>query len=122
MVPFGQSLEFQSAIGSVLQNVNTPDIVVKRFHHRKKRELYMGSNTKQTSPSVASLAGKTLQSSSASQVQKQLAASALAQAHTGKQTGAAIEATASKALRSTTASATTQKLAGSVVSQSNKKR
>ncbi|MBT0571255.1 hypothetical protein KIK84_13050 [Curvibacter sp. CHRR-16] len=82
----------------------------------------MATNSKQTSPSVASLAGKTLQSGNASLVQKQLAASALAQARTGKQTGAAIEATASKALRSNSASATTQKLAGSVVSQSNRKR
>jgi len=82
----------------------------------------MASNTKQTSPSLASLAGKTLQSSNASNIQKQLAASALAQAHTGKQTGSAIEAAASKALRSSSASATTQKLAGSVVSQANRKR
>lgn len=82
----------------------------------------MAINTKQTSSSVASLAGKTLQSGGASQIQKQLAGSALAQAHSGKQTGAAIEATASKALRSGSASATTQKLAGSVVSQSNRKR
>lgn len=82
----------------------------------------MASNSKQTSSTLASLASKTLRSGSASQVQKQLAASALAQAGTRKQTGAAIEATASKALRSSTASATTQKLAGSVVSQSNRKR
>lgn len=82
----------------------------------------MASNTKQTSPSVASLAGKTLQSGNASQVQRKLAASALAQVKTGKQTSAAIEAKASKALRSSSASATTQKLAGSVVSQSNRKR
>lgn len=82
----------------------------------------MATNTKKTSPSVASLAGKTLQNDSTSRVQKQLAGSALAQARTGKQTGATIEATASKALRSSSASATTQKLAGSVVSQSNRKR
>lgn len=82
----------------------------------------MATNSKQTSPSVASLAGKTLQSGSASQLQRELAGSALAQAGTGKQTGAAIEATASRALRSSTASPTTQKLAGSVVSQSNRKR
>jgi hypothetical protein len=82
----------------------------------------MANNTKQTSQSVASLAGRTLQSGGASQIQKQLAASALAQAGTGKQTGAAIEATASKALRGSSASNVTQKLAGSVVSQSNRKR
>lgn len=82
----------------------------------------MANNTKRTSPSVASLAGKTLQNASASHIQKQLAASALAQAGTGKQTGASTEAAASKALRNSSASNTTQKLAGSVVSQSNRKR
>lgn len=81
----------------------------------------MVTNTKQTSNSVASLAGKTLQSSTASHIQKQLAASALSQAGTGRQTGAGMEAKASKAL-SSSSSPTTQKLAGSVVSQSNRKR
>ena len=80
----------------------------------------MATNTKQTSNSVGSLAGKTLQSSNASQVQKSLAGSALAQSGTGKQTGAGMEAKASKALHSS--NTTTQKLAGSVVSQSNRKR
>ncbi|NIF82715.1 hypothetical protein F3J24_04215 [Comamonas sp. Tr-654] len=82
----------------------------------------MSSNTKQTSPKVASLAGKTLQSGSASAVQRSLAASALRQAGTPAQTGAKMEAKASGALDNARSSATTKTLAGSVVSQSNRKR
>lgn len=82
----------------------------------------MADNPNKTSPSVASLAGKTLQRDGASKLQKSLAGSALAQAGTGKQTGAALEAKASQALRKPTASDTTHTLAGSVVSQSNRKR
>lgn len=73
----------------------------------------MGSNTKQTSSQVASLAGKTLQSGSASAVQRSLAGSALRQAGSPAQTGA---------LTSAKSSATTKTLAGSVVAQSNRKR
>ena len=82
----------------------------------------MGSNTKQTSPQVASLAGKTLQSSSSSGVQRSLAGSALRQAGTPAQTGTEMEGKASGALDSARSSATTKTLAGSVVSQSNRKR
>jgi hypothetical protein len=109
-------------IGSVLLNLKTPYIVLLGSFHEHISGGRMANNSKQTSKSVASLAGKTLQSSGASQVQRQLAASALAQSGTGKQTGASIEATASKALRSNSGSNVTQKLAGSVVSQSNRKR
>lgn len=82
----------------------------------------MATNSKKTTTPVASLAGKTLQSSGASKVQKQLAGSVLAQTGTKKQTGAAIEPKASQALRSTSSSGVTKTLAGSVVSQSNRKR
>lgn len=82
----------------------------------------MAGNSKQTSSSMASLAGKTLRSGGSSQAAKTLAGSALAQAGSARQTGAAVEATASKALRSPNSSATTRSLAGSVVSQSNRKR
>lgn len=82
----------------------------------------MASNSKQTSSSMASLAGKTLRSGNSSQAAKTIAGSALAQASSARQTGAAVEAAASKALRSANTSSTTRSLAGSVVSQSNRKR
>lgn len=82
----------------------------------------MPSNSKQTSPRVASVAGKALQSSSASNLQKSLAGSALRQASTGAQTGARTEAKASHALDNPKSSSLTRTLAGSVVSQSNRKR
>ncbi|MEK8034948.1 hypothetical protein AACH06_29385 [Ideonella sp. DXS29W] len=82
----------------------------------------MPTNSKQTSPSVASTAGKTLQSPSASSLQKSLAGSALRQAGTPAQTGAATEGKASRALDSAKSAPLTRTLAGSVVSQSNKKR
>ncbi|KAB2904046.1 MAG: hypothetical protein F9K35_02715 [Burkholderiaceae bacterium] len=82
----------------------------------------MGSNTKQTSSQVASLAGKTLQSTGASAVQRALAGSALRQSGTAAQTGAKMEAKASGALDNPRSSSTTKTLAGSVVSQSNRKR
>lgn len=82
----------------------------------------MGSNTKQTSSRVASLAGKTLQSGSASALQRSLAGSALRQAGTPAQTGARTEGKASGALDNARSSSTTRTLAGSVVSQSNHKR
>lgn len=81
-----------------------------------------GKNTKQTSSPVASLAARTLNNSSASQIQKSLAGSALAQSGTKKQTGPATEDAASRALRSGSAAPVTKRLAASVVSQSNKKR
>ena len=112
----------QNPSSSALPDLKTPYIVLTGSIDELLSGDRMTNNSKQTSKGVASLAGKTLQSSGASQVQKQLAASALAQSGKGKQTGAAIEATASKALRSNSGSNVTQKLAGSVVSQSNRKR
>lgn len=82
----------------------------------------MGRNAKQTSQQVASVAGKTLQSSSSSSIQKSLAGSALRQAGSPAQTGAKTEDAASKALRTDKAAPVTKTLAGSVVSQSNRRR
>lgn len=82
----------------------------------------MSKNTKQTSTRVASVAGKTLGSSSASTLQKSLAGSALRQAGSPAQTGAKTEDKASRALDSQKSSSITKTLAGSVVAQSNKKR
>jgi hypothetical protein len=82
----------------------------------------MANNSKQTSSRVASVAGKTLQSQSASAVQKSLAGSALRQAGSSAQTGAATEQKASRALDSSKSASVTRTLAGSVVSQSNRSR
>lgn len=82
----------------------------------------MAVNSKQTSSRVASTAGKTLSSGSASAVQKSLAGSALRQAGRPAQTGSAMEQKASRALESGRSSGVTTTLAGSVVSQSNRKR
>lgn len=82
----------------------------------------MASNSKQTSTRVASVAGKTLQSSGANSLQKSLAGSALRQAGSTAQTGARTEDKASRALDNPKSAPVTQTLAGSVVSQSNRKR
>jgi len=80
------------------------------------------ANSKQTSKGVGSLAAKTLQSKSASDIQKSLAGAALAQKGTSKQTGSEMEDVASKVLKSDKYAADTKRLAGSVLAQSNKKR
>lgn len=82
----------------------------------------MASNTKQTSPRVASTAGHTLQSNNASALQKSLAGSTLRQAGNAAQTGARTETKASQALDNPRSAPLTRSLAGSVVSQSNSKR
>lgn len=82
----------------------------------------MSRNTKQTSGRVATLASETLQSRSASQVAKSLAASALTQRSGSKQTGAKMEEVASRVLRGGKYSEETKDLAASVLSQSNKSR
>jgi hypothetical protein len=82
----------------------------------------MAKNTKQTSAEVASLAARILNNDSASDVQKTLAAAALAQARTGKQTGAATEDLAAKVLASERYADDTKTLAGSVLAQANKAR
>lgn len=82
----------------------------------------MAVNSKQTFPRVASAAGKTLGTSSASTLQKSLAGSALRQAAGSAQTSAGMEQKASRALEGSRSSTLTKTLAGSVVSQSNRKR
>lgn len=82
----------------------------------------MAKNTKQTSGAIASLAAGTLQDANASQIQRRLAGSALAQSGTGKQTGAEMETIASKVLSSDKYAPDTKTLAASVLSQSNKAR
>lgn len=78
------------------------------------------ANSKTSSNRIASLAGSTLGSPSASKVQKSLAGSALAQAGTSKTTSKSMETKASSALQSQNSSTTTKSLAASVVSQSKK--
>lgn len=85
-------------------------------------EDFMGSNTKQTSLKVASLAGSKLQSDSSSAIQRSLAGSALRQAGTPAQTGAKMEGKASGALTNSRSADATKTLAASLVSQSNRKR
>ncbi len=82
----------------------------------------MSKNSKQTSGRVASVAGKTLQNSGASSIQKSLAGSALRQVGSSAQTGARTEDKASRALDNPNSSPLTKTLAGSVVSQSNRNR
>lgn len=82
----------------------------------------MTKNTKQTSGAIASLAAGTLQDANASQIQRRLAGSALAQSGTSKQTGAEMETIASKVLSSDKYAHDTKTLAASVLSQSNKAR
>ncbi|RJX30875.1 MAG: hypothetical protein C4516_09030 [Oxalobacter sp.] len=76
---------------------------------------------KSTGKKVSSTAGRVLGSSSASQLQRSLAGSALAQSGTSKVTSKSMETKASGALQSPKASSTTKALAGSLVSQSKKK-
>ncbi len=82
----------------------------------------MPANTKKTSDRVATVAGKTLHSSSSSDIQKSLAGSALRQAGKSAQTGAKTEDKASRALDNPKSSPVTKTLAGSVVSQANRRR
>lgn len=82
----------------------------------------MKTNHKQTSQNVASLASDTLRNKNASNIGKQLAASALSQTGTPKQTGSHMENIASKALSSSKYSSDTKTLAASVLSQANKAR
>ncbi len=81
-----------------------------------------GKNVKQTSTEVAALAARLLNNSSASEVQKSLAAAALAQSRTAKQTSAAMEDLAAKVLGSDRYAGETKTLAGSVLAQSNRQR
>ena len=78
-------------------------------------------NSKKTSSSVASQASRALRSST-SEIQRQLAGSALSQAKSGHQTGQQMQGVAPAALNSPKYSSTTKTLAGSVLSQSDKNR
>jgi len=80
------------------------------------------TNKKKTGKKVASNAGSILTSSSASAIQKQLAASALSQTKSNNQTGSAMESKASAVLKSDKYSQATKELAASLLSQSDKKR
>jgi hypothetical protein len=82
----------------------------------------MSNNTKQTSTRIGRLASETLQSNSASQVAKSLAASALSQRSGDRQTGVKIEDTAARVLASNHYAKDTKELAASVLSQANKQR
>jgi hypothetical protein len=82
----------------------------------------MSKNTKQTSSRIGRLASETLQSSSASQVAKSLAASALSQRSGDRQTGARMEDTAARVLACDHYAKDTKVLAASVLSQANKQR
>lgn len=82
----------------------------------------MSTNTKKSSPRVATLAANTLTDPNASKIAKSLAASVVAQTNTGKQTGAKLEDIASKVIQSPKYSDDTKTLAASVLSQSNKER
>jgi hypothetical protein len=75
---------------------------------------------KSTGGKIASTAARTLSNPNASQIQKSLAGSALAQAGASKVTSKAMESGALAALKSQSSSATTKTLAASVVSQSKK--
>ena len=76
--------------------------------------------TKSSGSKTTALAAKILKSSGASQIQKQLAGSVLAQAHTSKVSSDAVAHKASVALNNPHSSNVTKHLAGSVLSQSTK--
>ena len=80
------------------------------------------ANKKQSSRRIATLASEILRNSSASDIQRSLAASVLSQRQKNHQTGAEMEDLASRVLRGSKYNAVTKELAGSVLSQSNKDR
>lgn len=82
----------------------------------------MSKNTKQMSTRIGRLASETLQSGSASQVAKSLAASALSQRSGDRQAGATMEDTAARVLASDRYAKDTKELAAPVLSQANKQR
>jgi len=82
----------------------------------------MPKNNKQTSDKIAKLASEVLNDDKSSQIQKELAGSALSQKVKKNQTGSEMEETAAKVLKSKKYNKTTKKLAASILSQSNKKR
>ena len=82
----------------------------------------MAINKKQTQPKITTLAVKTMNSKTASQIAKSLGASALAQTNTNKQTSSKMEVIAPKVLSSNKYNKNTKALAGTLLSQANKER
>ena len=82
----------------------------------------MTGNKKRTSQEVAHLASTILNNPNASEIEKKLAGSALAQTGNNKQTGAEMEDIASHVLHSNYYSKEAKELAASVLSQSVKGR
>ncbi|MCA6969744.1 hypothetical protein WCT65_01995 [Pectobacterium carotovorum] len=80
----------------------------------------MAKNPKQTSSKVASVAGRTLNDSNASKLQKQLAASALAQRVASSHTSDKMETIAAKALDNPRSAELTKQLAATVLAQATK--
>ncbi|MEX3931003.1 hypothetical protein AB4Y32_04125 [Paraburkholderia phymatum] len=80
----------------------------------------MTAQDKTTSDRVAHLAAIVLKRSAASKIEKELAASALAQHHTAKHTSAAIGKVAAHVLGDAHACAESKELAGSVLAQVRK--
>jgi len=80
----------------------------------------MAKNPKQTSSKVASVAGRTLNDSNASKLQKQLAASALAQRTASSHTSDKMETIAAKALDNPRSAELTKQLAATVLAQATK--
>lgn len=80
------------------------------------------NNSKKTSPEMGSVASRTLRDPNASDIQRSLAASNLAQCRTSKQTGEVMEARAGRALQNEHSADLTKSLAAGLVSQSNKNR
>ncbi|RZG68499.1 hypothetical protein EXE25_05120 [Acinetobacter bouvetii] len=75
-----------------------------------------------TSNKVSTLASEVLRKPKSSNIQKELAGSALSQTHSSKQTESEMEPKASKVLQSGKYSDTAKMLAASVLSQSNKEK
>lgn len=82
----------------------------------------MSTNHKRSSAKLASEAGRVLRDENASDIQRRLAASVVAQRDGSKQTGADMEDEAARVLASPKYSDETKALAASLVSQSNRER
>lgn len=79
------------------------------------------AKSEQTSKSIGSLAGRTLQDPNASKVQRTIAGSVLAQAGTQKVTSERVAGIEAKALSNSRSSEVTKSLAGSGLTQKTKR-
>lgn len=79
-------------------------------------------NNKRTGKNITQKASQILRDKNSSNIQRQLAGSALSQSNTNKQTGKNMEEVASKVLKSNKYNDDTKSLAASILSQSNKGR